>query len=383
MPCPECGVYGDLPGPGLSRWQCAKCGNGYFLRRCSACARVSYVDGLQGWRRPWPCTWCGQFNAGFRQNGDPAAASAAELAAEVARYPLAVTAAGPGTGGWAEPAPAAGNCPPPAARAAAGSGGPGPPPSGRPQTVRRSRRPLRRAALAVAVVVIGACALAAGSGAGMGGGRAASAGPAGQGGTTRAVRVIVGSVGTVDLQGVPGQLSIVGTGSGEVMLTGQLSWAGSAPVVVTRLDRAAGVLMVSVRCAPASRCTQNLRLAVPADTTAAVRQPAGRVLVRGLAGPLRLTAANAEVSASGLRSPELAAAIMSGHLSATFVTPPRRVDITLASAQATLRLPARAAYRVIRRVTSGHISVAIPEASSAAGIVTARLDSAELELLPS
>ena len=383
MPCPECGAYGDLPGPGLSRWQCAKCGNGYFLRRCSACARVSFVDGLQGWRQPWPCAWCGQFNTGFRQNGDPAAASAAELAAEVARYPLAVTAGGPEAGGRAEPAPAAGNCPPPAVPAAAGSGGPGPPPSGCPRAVRRSRRRLRRAALAVAVVAVGASALAAGPGAGLGGGGAAPAGPAGRGSTTRAVRVTVGSVARVDLQGVPGQLSIVGAGRGEVMLTGQLSWAGSAPVVVTRLDRAAGVLMVSVRCAPASRCTQNLRLAVPADTTAAVRQPAGRVLVRGLAGPLRLTAANAEVSASGLRSPELAAAIMSGHLSATFVTPPRRVDITLASAQATLRLPARAAYRVIRRVTAGHISVAIPEASSAADIVTARIDSGELELLPS
>src|SRR5579863_5794088 len=83
--CPECGTFGAAD-PELSRWQCANCGGGYFLRRCCACARVSYVDGLQGFHLPWPCTWCGQFNRGFSQNQDPAAASAAELAAEAARY---------------------------------------------------------------------------------------------------------------------------------------------------------------------------------------------------------------------------------------------------------------------------------------------------------
>jgi ABC-type phosphate transport system substrate-binding protein len=35
---------------------------------------------------PWPCTWCGEYNLGFSQNHDPAAASAAELAADVDRY---------------------------------------------------------------------------------------------------------------------------------------------------------------------------------------------------------------------------------------------------------------------------------------------------------
>jgi ribosomal protein L37AE/L43A len=83
--CPECGTAGESD-PGLSWWQCTKCGNGIFLRRCSACSRVSYVDGLQGIRMPWPCTWCGRFNKGFNQNQDPAAATAAELADEIARF---------------------------------------------------------------------------------------------------------------------------------------------------------------------------------------------------------------------------------------------------------------------------------------------------------
>jgi ABC-type phosphate transport system substrate-binding protein len=87
VPCPECGTAGDSD-PEQSHWQCGNCGNGFFLRRCAACARVSFVDGLQGFRMPWPCTWCGQYNQGFRQNQDPATASAAELGAELQRYGL-------------------------------------------------------------------------------------------------------------------------------------------------------------------------------------------------------------------------------------------------------------------------------------------------------
>ncbi len=47
---------------------------------------------------PWPCTWCGQYNEGFSQNQDPAAASAAELAAEVHRYGRPGSPAEPVTG---------------------------------------------------------------------------------------------------------------------------------------------------------------------------------------------------------------------------------------------------------------------------------------------
>jgi hypothetical protein len=98
VPCLECGTSGESD-PEQSHWQCRNCGNGFYLRRCTACSRVSYVNGLQGFHTPWPCTWCGRYNQGFRQNQDPAAASAAELAAEVQRYGPPGSPAGPGTGG--------------------------------------------------------------------------------------------------------------------------------------------------------------------------------------------------------------------------------------------------------------------------------------------
>jgi hypothetical protein len=122
---------------------------------------------------------------------------------------------------------------------------------------------------------------------------------------------------------------------------------------------------------------------VPGTTGTAVWQPGGRVLVTGLAGPLRITASSVDISASGLRSAVLAAVVTSGHLSAAFTAPPRQLSITLASAQATLRLSASVTYRVTQQVTSGYIRVGIPQAENATRTVTARIDSGELELLPS
>jgi Toastrack DUF4097 len=207
--------------------------------------------------------------------------------------------------------------------------------------------------------------------------------PAGQGGGTQAVQVSASQVGSIDFRGVPGQLAITGTETGRVTLAGKLHGTDGAPTIETRLDRAADVLTVFIRCAPAGSCTENLQFTVPAGTAVAVQQPSGQVVLTGLAGSLRIIAAHVDVSADGLRSPDLSAVITSGHMSATFTAPPRQVSITLASAQATLSLPADASYRVTQEVTSGYVRVAVPQARGATRIVTARIDSGELQLLPS
>jgi hypothetical protein len=396
--CPECGASGESD-PWQSRWQCTNCGNAFFLRRCSECARVSYVDGLQGFRMPWPCRWCGQYNNGFSQNGDPAAASAAELAAETDRYRSAggrltgpganaqdcahaeqmTTEADPGDSDalfpLSGPIPA---MPLPARSAVRRITLYSSQVTGRPRLGRRAVRRIAISATVAAWCGIGVFALLT-----AGGPRAMgmAAEDPGQGAATRVVQV-AGHVGSVRLQGVPGQLAVVGTGSGEVTLTGQVHGTHRAPAVVTRLDQAADVLVVTIECTSASTCTQNLRLAVPAGTSAVVQQSGGQIVVTGVAGPLRITGAHVNISASGLRSPSLTAVITAGHLNAAFSVPPRQVSITLASAQAALRLPGSVSYRVSRRVMSGYIHAAIPQDSSAPRTVNVQLQSSELELLP-
>jgi hypothetical protein len=199
---------------------------------------------------------------------------------------------------------------------------------------------------------------------------------------TRIVSVSADSVRTVELQGPPGHLRIDAVRTSRVTLAGPVHWTGRSGVIVTGPRLAGGVLHLAYRCAAHSPCTGRLRLVVPQRCGLVLRQPSGHVTVSGLAGPLWISARSVDVSAAGLRSPSLAATITSGHLSAAFASPPRRVNVTLISAQATLHLPARAAYRLSQQVTSGYVHAGIPQAGDAGRTITARIDNGELELLP-
>ena len=201
-------------------------------------------------------------------------------------------------------------------------------------------------------------------------------------GGTSTVSVSAGSVRTVELQAVPGQLAIVGSATGRIALTGHLDWRGHAPAGSDRLINA-HLLRLRYRCATASPCTADWRLVVPRHTAVVLSQPSGHVIVSGLAGPLRITAASVDVSATRLSSPSLQAAITSGHLSATFAAAPQQVSIDLVSSQATLSLPGSVGYAVSDQVTSGYVHVGIPVINGAAHTVTAHVLSGELDLLAS
>jgi hypothetical protein len=237
------------------------------------------------------------------------------------------------------------------------------------------RQPRRSPAIVVGAVAVLAVTVAAVA-------SAASAHGSHRPGGTSTVSVSVGSVRTVELQAVPGQLTIVGSATRRVALAGQLDWTGHAPAATTRLV-SAHLLRLLYRCAAASPCTAHWRLVVPLHTAVVLSQPSGHVVVSGLAGPLRITAASVDVSATRLTSPSLQAAITSGHLAATFAAPPKQVSVTLTSAQATLSLPGTVAYAVTDQVTSGYVHVGLPVTAGAVHTVTAHVLSGELDLLAS
>ena len=404
IPCPSCQASSESASPVQTHWSCPACRRSYFLRRCSACRLVSHVSALQGWHQQWGCVWCHAANTGFSQHRDAAAATVADLAADVAGHGLRFGAGEPDQ--TTQPFPALPMTPAPAdhvvpaspgASASSGvsasaraSGGAGPAPDeGRP----RSGRPVhwrprlswpgpRMAAVAVAVLALVVLVVAVGELSQGGPGAAARAGSSPG---SRAVAVTASAVGTVDLRGVPGLLTVVGARSGQVRLTGVLHWSGrAAPVATRRLDRGghgSRVLHLSYRCAPASPCTEDYRLVVPGRTAMVIRQPSGHVIVSGVAGALRILAASVDVSATGLRSPALAAQITSGHLSASFDVAPRQISVALVSAQATVRLPGGVGYLVSSQVSSGFVHVGIPRAADATRTVTARVDQGELQLL--
>jgi hypothetical protein len=401
--CPACGVGSEAADLGLNHWGCGNCGWAYFLRRCSACGQAGYVTALQGWHQPWECVWCAAFNSGFSQYNDPATVTIAELAADIARRglsPAPPAASAPPPASAPVPAPAPAPVPAPVIAPAPGPTEPTdsvtqpipvitgighdqvpwvPPP--RPwHQVRRVLEP----ALAVTAIVVAAVLVLLAA-------RPVLAGSAHATRlswvsvphpTTRAVSVTTGQADAVDFQGVPGQLTVVAADTGQVTLTGQLRWKGRPPIVVTRLDRRSHTLLLSYYCASGSPCTESYRLTVPRYTAVTLRQPPGQITLSGLAGPLRITANGVHVSATGLRSATLLAKITSGDLNAGFAVPPSRVAVTLVSAQATIGLPRGASYRLSQQVTEGYVQAGIPQDPASARIVTVRVKSGELNLLP-
>lgn len=108
------------------------------------------------------------------------------------------------------------------------------------------------------------------------------------------------------------------------------------------------------------------------------RRFAGHLSGRGSAS--RTWRRSVDVSASALRSPALTAVITSGHLSATFLSPPRQLGVTLLSAQATVRLPRGAAYRLSQQVTSGYLHAGVLQSPTASRTISAQITSGELDL---
>jgi hypothetical protein len=388
-----------VPDPGLTRWQCRACGHSCFLRRCAACRRVSYVDGFQGYNQSWACTWCAQPNAGFRQRRDRAAATAGDLAAELARF--------------AGVAPALDDAPAADGPAADGPAADGPaadgPAADAPRAGWRLRRALTIAAVMLLVVAAGATigvsvgrltpaagpsAASSASAAPDGpigtvspGGPATPAGPASSSPaevrqTSRPVSVTEGGVGTVDFDGVGGQLTVTAE-AGPVRLTGTLNWTGQPPRTSVTRDPAGRGLRLSYRCAPASPCTEDYRLTVPAGTALTVRQPSGQLTLSGLNGPLAITTASADVVARHLRAARLRATITAGQFDASFDSPPQSVQIELTRADGTVRVPGTVRYRVSQQVSSGSAEVRVPRSGSAVRTIVATVHDSQLALLPS
>ena len=418
VPCPDCRLSSPPTGLSQGYWECPGCGRSFFLRRCRACQAVSHVGAQHSWHQRWQCVWCEHRNFGFSRLGDPAAATVADLVADIGRgltlapgdadrqtqpipilatqqvtvadrasTPLAaVGAAGPAPPPARPAAPLAAAtaplAPPPAPLAAGAGTAPSAPPMAatNPRRWWRGRRSAVLAAAAVLILMAAPAVVLASHASHMP--HPGQAGPH-RPRTSQQISVSASSVRTVDLQGVPGKLTIVGGSGATVRLTGKLHWTGRPPRGHTTMDRAAHLLRLSYQCAAAGPCTENYRLVVPGRTAVILSQPSGQVLLDGLAGPLRLTAANVNVTATGLRAPSLTAMITSGQLTASFAAPPGQVSLALTSAHATIHLPASVRYAVRTQVTSGSVQVGVPQAAHSGHLVTARLDSSDLQLQPS
>jgi hypothetical protein len=312
--------------------------------------------------------------------GEPPAAGAAPPASPAPIPPWPVPPSGAAGTPWLapanRPAPVSGLGPvggpgPVTAPATRPGTAPGPGPGERPGTQRLWYPAALVAAAVILLLSIPAVLLIANAQPGS----APGPGP----GTVSVSRTVTGPV---YLHAPPGVLVVTAAPAGPVVLTGQLHWPSGTAAAHVTATRSGGALRLSYRCPAGQRCTASLRLRVPPRTPLVLDQSSGHLVLDGLTGPVSLTGMNVSVLGTGLRSATFAAAITSGQLTAGFTAPPSRLQLTLASAQATLRLPATVRYAVIAQAGDGSVSIGVPRSAGSAHRIYAQLGSAELRLAP-
>jgi hypothetical protein len=206
-----------------------------------------------------------------------------------------------------------------------------------------TRRVTRRALVALGAVAALLVALGVGWAAAVEWGRSTADVAVREPGAVRAV--------AADLE--HGDVAVTG-GRGGTLVSARVRYLLRRPRLETALRD--GELAVGVDCAALSACDARLRIRMPdgaavrAHTHAGnllvaragavnARADSGTIAVRGASGPVRLRAASGNVVASGLRGPAARAEVESGDIRLAFASPPRAVDVLVASGDATIVVP--------------------------------------------
>ncbi len=99
-------------------------------------------------------------------------------------------------------------------------------------------------------------------------------------------------------------------------------------------------------------CGARFQVAVQARLPVVIDGGGGSVQLRGLSGPVRVSTAAGDITASALRSPTVRVTSSQGNADVGFAAAPRFVDISCTSGSATARVPVSGhRYRVV--VTAG------------------------------
>ncbi|MGH3410935.1 MAG: hypothetical protein ACRDRJ_51830 [Streptosporangiaceae bacterium] len=112
-------------------------------------------------------------------------------------------------------------------------------------------------------------------------------------------------------------------------------------------------LRLSVDCTGlVFHCGARFQVAVPARLPVVIDGGSGAVQLRGVSGPVRVSTAAGDITASALRSPAVRVTSSQGSADVGFAAAPRLVDISCTSGSATARVPVSGhRYHVV--VTAG------------------------------
>ena len=150
-----------------------------------------------------------------------------------------------------------------------------------------------------------------------------------------------GPVDRIDVQLSSGEVRLVAAEGEDVAVQRSRAWRFRSPEIEATVDN--GTVRVRATCPrvaiPLGHCSADHRIEVPSGVRVDVRTDAGSVQVEGLDGWVRVVTTDGEVTASGLRSPEMIVDSSGGRVEVGFAVSPSRVGLDSGGGDIHLFLP--------------------------------------------
>jgi hypothetical protein len=205
-------------------------------------------------------------------------------------------------------------------------------------------------------------------------------------------KVSVG-VGNGDITVVPG------TGK-RAVLSGVVKYSLFRPVVKWE-HTATGTFLVGPNCFWAGNCGAELTLATPAGEAVHATSSSGDVNARNLtgaldlqdasgdivlnyvSGPLVLSASSGDITGSYISATKVQANDSSGDVDLSFDRAPHDVDVSDASGDITVAVPANVSYSVVAKAGSGSTNINVPTNPLSHNVIHLSDDSGDINVVPS
>jgi hypothetical protein len=205
-------------------------------------------------------------------------------------------------------------------------------------------------------------------------------------------KVSVG-VGNGDITVVPG------TGK-RAVLSGVVNYSLFRPVVKWE-HTASGTFLVGPNCSWVGMCGAALTLATPAGEAVRATSGSGDVSARNLtgaldledssgdiivgyvSGPLVLSASSGDITGTNISATKVQANDSSGDVDLSFDRAPDDVDVSDASGDITVAVPANVSYSVVAKAYSGSSNINVPTNPLSHNVIHLSDDSGDISVVPS
>lgn len=165
-------------------------------------------------------------------------------------------------------------------------------------------------------------------------------------------------------------------------VTSVLRWSGDARPEVTQTVEG-DTLRITSRCPrlDGEHCSTDFTVKLPVTAAVEATVAAGGVKVRDLRGTQRLTSSAGNVSATGLRAPDVRVEAKAGSIDLEFADAPQTVDAQSKAGNVRIALPS-GPYRIDAGTVAGRVKVGVDQDQGADRRITARTVAGSVTIEP-